>query len=516
MPKPSLGAPGVYLTEAPSGNRTVTGVTTAVTAFVGRALRGPVDEPVTLTSLAQFDQVFGGLWRESALGYAVRDFYLNGGGTARVVRLAGGATPARLDVNGLRLIASGPGSWANHLTVEVSHPEGRDAHEVALNETIDGGDLFHLEIRDTRPGSTDVPEVFLNVTLVDGPRRVDRILAESRLVRVEGMPEGITRPSAGTYDTGAGKGDDGHDLGLADYLGGEGANFEADGRGLHALRRADLFNLLCLPPSRPDGTLPADIWSEALALCTARRAFLLVDPPAAQPPGGFPQWLAGLGLAGESLRNAATYLPRIRRSDPLRDGAIGEFVPCGALAGVMARTDASRGVWKAPAGLDAGIVGATGLEQVMGDGESAHLNPLGINCLRAFPQAGVVVWGARTLRGADTLADDYKYVPVRRFALFLEESLYRGTQWVVFEPNDEQLWSQIRTSLGSFMQDLFRQGAFQGRTPREAYFVACDAETTTQYDIDRGVVNILVGFAPLKPAEFVVISVQQKTAAAVG
>ncbi|MDC7341097.1 phage tail sheath C-terminal domain-containing protein [Streptomyces lydicus] len=182
----------------------------------------------------------------------------------------------------------------------------------------------------------------------------------------------------------------------------------------------------------------------------------------------------------------------------------------------MARTDASRGVWKAPAGLDAGIVGATGLEHVTGDGESALLNPLGINCLRTFPQAGVVVWGARTLRGADTLADDYKYVPVRRFALYLEESLYRGTQWVVFEPNDEPLWSQIRTSLGSFMQDLFRQGAFQGRTPREAYFVACDAETTTQYDIDRGVVNILVGFAPLKPAEFVVISVQQKTAGAVG
>jgi phage tail sheath protein FI len=120
-----------------------------------------------------------------------------------------------------------------------------------------------------------------------------------------------------------------------------------------------------------------------------------------------------------------------------------------------------------------------------------------------------VVWGSRTLRGADQLADEYKYVPVRRTALFLEESLYRGTQWVVFEPNDEPLWAQIRLNIGAFMQSLFRQGAFQGRTPREAYLVKCDRETTTQDDINRGVVNILVGFAPLKPAEFVIIKIQQ-------
>jgi hypothetical protein len=129
---------------------------------------------------------------------------------------------------------------------------------------------------------------------------------------------------------------------------------------------------------------------------------------------------------------------------------------------------------------------------------------------------GSVVWGSRTLRGADLLADEYKYVPVRRLALFLEETLFRNTQWVVFEPNDEPLWSQIRASIGAFMQDLFRQGAFQGSTPRDAYFVRCDSETTTQYDIDRGIVNIVVGFAPLKPAEFVVVSIQQKTAAAQG
>jgi uncharacterized protein len=150
-----------------------------------------------------------------------------------------------------------------------------------------------------------------------------------------------------------------------------------------------------------------------------------------------------------------------------------------------------------------------GLTVGMTDDENGLLNPLGINCLRSFPVFGRVVWGARTMRGADQMADEYKYVPVRRLALYIEESLYRGTQWVVFEPNDEPLWAQIRLNIGAFMQDLFRQGAFQGDTPAKAYFVKCDAQTTTQFDIDRGIVNIIVGFAPLKPAEFVVIKIQQ-------
>jgi phage tail sheath protein FI len=197
------------------------------------------------------------------------------------------------------------------------------------------------------------------------------------------------------------------------------------------------------------------------------------------------------------------------QADPLRDRQNDVFVPCGIIAGVMARTDVQRGVWKAPAGQDAALNGIQGLQVNLTDDENGLLNPLGINCLRSFPIIGRVVWGARTLRGADQLADEYKYVPVRRTALFIEESLYRGTQWVVFEPNDEPLWAQIRLNVGAFMQNLFRQGAFQGKTPREAYFVKCDKETTTQNDINLGIVNILVGFAPLKPAEFVIIKIQQ-------
>ena len=193
----------------------------------------------------------------------------------------------------------------------------------------------------------------------------------------------------------------------------------------------------------------------------------------------------------------------------MREGQIDTFVPCGVIAGIFARTDATRGVWKSPAGLDAALNGIAGLQVNLSDGENGQLNPLGINSLRSFPVAGHVVWGARTLRGADSMGDEYKYIPVRRLALFIEETLYRGTQWVVFEPNDEPLWAQIRLNLGAFMQNLFRQGAFQGKSPREAYFVKCDKETTIQNDIDRGIVNIVVGFAPLKPAEFVIIKIQQ-------
>ena len=212
---------------------------------------------------------------------------------------------------------------------------------------------------------------------------------------------------------------------------------------------------------------------------------------------------------GTTSKNAAIFFPRLKQSNPLKDGQIEEFVPCGAIAGIFSRTDAQRGVWKAPAGLEATFSGVPALSVSLTDAENGELNPLGLNCLRSFPGVGRVVWGSRTLQGADKLASEHKYIPVRRLLLFLQESLYRGTQWVVFEPNDEPLWAQIRLNIGAFMNNLFRQGAFQGKTPREAYFVKSDKEVNPQNDIDRGIVNIVVGFAPLKPAEFVILKFQQ-------
>lgn len=282
--------------------------------------------------------------------------------------------------------------------------------------------------------------------------------------------------------------------------------------GMYALLDVDLFNILCLPATMnlPD-TAAATVATAANALCTGRRAFYILDAP--QHDGdrdtlqNIQNWLDANGTLRS--RNAALYFPRLDIPDPLNNLRLRPTAPSGTLAGVYASTDASRGVWKAPAGTGATLAGVQSLEYKLTDAENGVLNPLAINCLRNFPVYGIVSWGARTLFGADQMADDYKYIPVRRFALFLEESLYRGTQWVVFEPNAEPLWSQIRLNIGSFMQNLFRQGAFQGQTPATAYFVKCDDETTTQNDINLGIVNIVVGFAPLKPAEFVVIQIQQ-------
>jgi phage tail sheath protein FI len=247
---------------------------------------------------------------------------------------------------------------------------------------------------------------------------------------------------------------------------------ETDKHGTWALETADLFNLLCIPPLVTGGDIGAQTRTAAEAYCKQRRAMFIVDPLVAwQKPADMTNATTGVDGTSFGLERstyAALFFPFIRAPDPLREGQFGDFAPCGADAGVMARTDAARGVWKAPAGIEATLSGVSELTVKLIDGDNGQLNPLGINCLRAFPVIGRLVWGSRTLRGADQLASEWKYIPVCRTALFLEESLYRGTQWVVFEPNDEPLWAQIRLNIGGFMHNLFRQGAFQGKTPRES------------------------------------------------
>jgi phage tail sheath protein FI len=309
------------------------------------------------------------------------------------------------------------------------------------------------------------------------------------------------RPAVVTNVVPPTSGADGARGGAVDLVGSESAK-----TGIYALLDVDLFNLLLIPETfdmtagQEAGVIPA-----AIALCELRRAFYVVDAPSNRTLVNIGAWANG---ASQS-RNAATYFPPVRIVDPLDGLRPRSMAPSGTLAGVYARTDATRGVWKAPAGTDATLNGVLDLAIPVNDLENGQINPLGVNVLRSFPAYGRVAWGARTMKGADAQADEYKYIPIRRLALFLEESLYRGTQWVVFEPNDEPLWAQIRLNLGAFMNGLFRQGAFQGKTPAEAFFVKCDKETTTQADRNLGIVNIMVGFAPLKPAEFVVITIQQ-------
>jgi phage tail sheath protein FI len=523
--------PGVYIEEIPSGVHTITGVATSITAFVGIAPRGPVGAPQFITSFADYERLFGRLAANNPMAYSVFQFYQNGGSQAIIVRVTGtGALPATIAMDddagasAVVLRARSAGTWGNQLRARVD----------ALDTT---GTDYNLTIRDVGTGQQ---ERYAKISIdANSPRRLDRVLESSTLVSSTGPtnlrptmsgnlnPGNVgadpLNPPPGSFTVGsppstppftqAEDGADGAAITDNDING-----IEADKTGIYTLLKTDIFNILVFPPlalaavdAHP--TLVSNgVLSRALALCYDRRAMLVVDAPAT--------WvdiqtavtgIGGFALSGESAKNAALYFPYLRITDPdsTQRGRVIDVPAAGAVAGVYARTDVQRGVWKAPAGTDASLNGVPELSLPMTDLENGRLNPLGVNCLRSFLIYGRLVWGARTLRGADALADEYKYVPVRRLALFIEESLYRGTKWVVFEPNDEPLWAQIRLNVGAFMQQLFRQGAFQGRSPREAYFVKCDKDTTTQNDINLGIVNILVGFAPLKPAEFVIIKLQQ-------
>jgi uncharacterized protein len=656
--------PGVYIEEIPSGVRTIAGVATSIAAFVDRFRRGPLDEAVQVFGFEDFEREFGGLAAGSVTSYAVRQFFLNGGTEAFIVRvgtapvapatailMAGADQVVRLTA-GRRVrgaAVADPGTWGNALRVEVNYDTVQlPSASLDPDNVLTQNELFNLTLVETevRDGRTFVrqTETFRNLTMRAGVRNfaLDVVNAGSRLVQLDRVglapgtvptppfrPDatgvlGIAPPGAvpasgaqltitvdpdgaggaaavtvtatltyagtvpgfsdlrpvleaairatttdplvtpalvpliagatvqfagGRYrvllgrtglnfnpaatltfgNAPAGPAGAATDLGLAGggvmsgpqqqaLQGGldSGALTDAALRGvratktgMYALEDVSLFNILCLPAAADLGaTAMRAVYAEAEAYCEERRAFLIIDIPGTTGDVDAMQtWLNDNATLRH--RNAAVYFPRVMIADPLNQNRLRAFAASGTMAGVYAQTDGSRGVWKAPAGTDARLRNAQDLAYVLTDRENGALNPLGANCLRSFPIFGNVAWGARTLDGADQQASEWKYVPVRRLALFIEESLFRGTKWVVFEPNDEPLWSQIRLNVGAFMQSLFRQGAFQGQTPREAYFVKCDRETTTQTDINLGIVNIVVGFAPLKPAEFVIIRIQQ-------
>lgn len=616
--------PGVYIVEKASGVRTITGVATSTAAFVGFTRKGVPDKAVAITSFADFERGYGGLDRDSPVSYAVRQFFMNGGTQALIVRVAVGhatagwtlASDAPADV--LQVEAASPGLWGNALrlsvqTTGVRNPDA-DFNLVVSQLQPDGTTLVPIEthrnlsmdansaqfvesvvnnasaaIRVTRQpglvfaqaglavsGAIAFPVAPTNATMggtVDGTTPFLLTLAGSPWANIgdlvneanaaiaaaglaadlqasETGPDGQAgnghltlesltpgesssvviaggsfgglaatiqmglanggreftgavehRPAVVTDEVPASSGADGTRGGAVDLVGNELAK-----TGIYALLDVDLFNLLLIPETfEMTAGQEAGVIPPAIALCELRRAFYIVDAPSNRTLADIGTW----ANAASQSRNAATYFPAVRIVDPLDGLRPRAMAPSGTLAGVYARTDATRGVWKAPAGTDATLNNVLDLALPVNDLENGQINPLGVNVLRSFPAYGRVSWGARTMKGADAQADEYKYIPIRRLALFLEESLYRGTQWVVFEPNDEPLWAQIRLNLGAFMNGLFRQGAFQGKTPQEAFFVKCDKETTTQADRNLGIVNILVGFAPLKPAEFVVLTIQQ-------
>jgi phage tail sheath protein FI len=652
--------PGVYVQEIPSGVRSVTGVATAVGAFVDFFARGPLNTAVQVFSWSDVERIFGGLHRRSEASYALDQFFRNGGSSAWVVRVTSAAAAAasatavaRTGTAGgagvaVTFTASSPGEWGNALRVRVEPTATAGEFDVVVREvtisgdrevvrreirypalttnaptpatpsprfistTVNGdADIGNGPLRVALPGGTPAPVPLgtghvgkaiagafpiaagakaLTVKLTsstggftDDDRNLDLgapaiATIEDAALRLEGalrvaqptgaLPAGrveyaqatvrvagsslqvtpgvgtdpfvrfqFTTPLAATLGL-----DDNANSNIAAYLLGSTAGSRAqaastagtDGglpggpdligseattppTGMFVLNAADTVNLLCLPRVArvsapvPD-TFPAGqvnfAISNATTYCERRRAMLLVDTPDdVVTPRQIQAWMtANNGLRHQNL---ALFYPRAVIADPLddfRDRAIGAS---GAIAGICSRTDTTRGVWKAPAGTESVLRGVTRLSYEATENEVGTLNPRGINSLRRIDPYGPVTWGARTLHGEDVRSSDWKYVPVRRLALFLEESLYRSTTWVIFEENDEPLWAQIRQSVGAFMSDLFHKGAFQGMNKRDAYFVRCDATTTTPLDQQRGIVNLVVGFAPLRPAEFLIISITQ-------
>ena len=514
MPQ-SYTYPGVYVEEIASGVRTIAGVSTSDTAFVDFFKQGPVDIPIRISSYGDFERTFGGLDSRSAASYAIQQYYLNGGSIAYVVRVTERddnglpvADTASLTLTGgaVRIDASSPGTWSND-RIRVSLPSG--AASGAFNLRIEW-------LADTSTSAAVLAtENFLSLSMNPASARyAPHVLeANSALARVVhtdvtdvDVPTGLPDPDR------LQGGSDGVLPGSDEWRTAEGAaaiqGSQAAKTGLYALDTIApfVFNILCLPGAADLESADMDVvYKAALTFVEEKRAFLILDVPENTPFDSMDSYLADHGYTG---KNAAIYFPRLRIADALQGNTVREMAPSGTLAGIYARTDASRGVWKAPAGTDATMRNAS-VALKFNDNENGALNQLGVNMLRSFPVYGDIVWGARTIDGADQKASEWKYVPVRRITLFIEESLYQGLKWVVFEPNDEPLWSQIRLNVGAFMNGLFRQSAFQGKTSREAYFVKCDRESTTQNDIDRGIVNIVVGFAPLKPAEFVVLKIQQ-------
>jgi phage tail sheath protein FI len=487
--------PGVYIEEIPSGVRTITGVATSNAAFIGWAAKGPVDQATLILGWSDFEREYGGLDTESLLGYAVSQFFLNGGRECYVIRLAGtDALPSSISLGSLKISARNPGKWG-------------DNYEIRIKTRRDDATRFRLEIVNKNPTTSQemTDETFENLSMIATDSRyvINVINEKSILIRAE--LTGTTTMQPGDIDS-------------ARYLAGgvngmvlspNDATFDSallptgGSGGVYLLDEVDLFNLLCVP-----GETTCLVMEKLEKYCCDHRAFLIVDCDSA---ARYNSLISGpsTSLTGQYGVNAAFYFPWLKAPDPLQENSLRAFPPCGFIAGVYARIDSARGVWKAPAGTEASVSGASSVVELLTDIENGVLNPQAINCIRSFPAHGIVVWGARTLNGNDRVRSEWKYILVRRLALFLEESLFRGTKWAVFEPNDEPLWAQIRLNIGAFMHNLFHQGAFQGNTSCEAYFVKCDNETTTQIDINNGKVNILVGFAPLKPAEFVRIKIQQ-------
>jgi phage tail sheath protein FI len=525
--------PGIYIQELPSSARTITAAPTSITVFVGYTHPFKTKNPgqaVRIFNFTEYEREFGGFFASNSidpnLPHAVNQFFLNGGSDAYVVGLQphyyDSSTNPPTDKGEIKqaiLQVDGPAG----LTFTAREPIDQIPMKITINnrqKTKANNDTADIVIT---YGSQSETFRQVNLNKDDASNYIDNRINEDSSSLILVAP---TNKATKAYPTSFQKDINQEPLGYPVSV--FGANYGIGWTTFNpqdfvpvflqdsSLDKVSIFNLLVLPGIADITT----IWPVALAFCERKYAFLILDPPPqavadlnSVPKGAKPEDFLMEKLIENipKSKNGAIYFPYVRSINPLTGKRL-NLPPSGYVAGIYARTDLNRGVWKAPAGLETTIL-TTGVveEGRMNDQRQGILNPIAVNCLRSFPGSGTVVYGARTLVGNDqnTAFQQWKYVPVRRMALFLEQTLLRNLGWVVFEPNDEPLWIAIRTSIENFMLSLFNQGAFQGSKPSQAFQVKCDASTTTQTDIDNGIVNIIVAFAPLKPAEFVIVKIAQ-------
>jgi uncharacterized protein len=537
---PAFLHPGVYVQEVPRGVRAIEGISTSTAIFVGETERGPL-QPTKIKNVAEYERIYGRYLRRTetesggqrvTMRYAVDAFFANGGGTAYILRAAQPVavnTEPRAAIRrfadvptGDYIAASSPGTWANKRVYALVHSSD--------------GVRFRLWVFYQAPGTAartfveDWPRLSLDER---DDNYVGRVLDRSNYIRwVRPASAPRTTPPPVDFATEVAQPfevvfDSLPSLGDVDATAGTGgaASFATSGLPalLASLDRIDDASLLV---GAPDFWLKSHTnsavtgWYGGLRTYVDSRPkqdlFLVADLPRQDPETR----TVATQKTAELLQDGFTrssfvglYFPHVRVADPVGVGVSPSVLlpPSASVAGLFARIDGRRGVWKAPAGVEATLGGITGVQHELLDSHQDDLNPLGVNVIRPVPGAGIVVWGART----SMPSSEWRYVPVRRTAMFLRKSIYNGIQWAVFEPNDEPLWQSLRISVSAFMETQFRNGAFAGASSKDAYFVKCDAQTTTEIDQASGVVNILVGFAPLRPAEFVVVKLSQitKTAA---
>lgn len=523
--------PGLYVEEILSNSRTITAAPTSVTVFLGythpfKTRPQHYGSAVQIFSFADYEREFGGLfnvdWLADDVGRAVYQFFANGGAVAWIVALQpqwhdlGGGPTVDVDAPALTI-----GTVANGIVFTGREPVD-DNHPLSVSITNLRASVgtTPLDLADITVSYAGRAETFRRVTLNPTPPAADAgNTIEARLGTAAAPVSSLVTVAPTTAYPTAWPGAlgatplDGQ-LPVNPFTSFSPGDFADAFEPEKALDKIPIFNLLLTP-----GVWDPGVTSAALAVAERKRAFVIMDPPAdtVADPTGFPLPMIGDVMSDQvpgriipKSQNGALYFPYLRTSDP----STGEPLlvpPSGFVAGVVARQDTNRGVWKAPAGFEAIVQNTLGIAPSgrMTDPRHGTLNPLGVNCLRSFPNIGTVIFGARTLVSANPAFQQYRYVPVRRMALFLEQSLVASLGWVVFEPNDVPLWVSIKTTIDNFMLGLFNQGAFQGATPTQAFAVTCDATTTTPDDQANGIVNIIVAFAPVKPAEFVIIKIAQ-------